>query len=528
MANKSVFQSGKATDTFNEAGGPAYSLSAEEALAQLAATGTFNKTFYADETDQLNAMKKATAEVSPQFIAQCTLFARKKGGMKDMPAALLVLLTRRDPKLADKIFDRVIDNGKQLRNFVQMTSSGAIGRGHFSGSTPKRLVARWLNKQSPESLLRAVVGNSPTLSKIIRIAHPKPENDERRALYGYLRGYEAAKDGEELLVERVPRYRASKLPAIVAHFEAFKRGEDVPVPPVDFRLLAGLPNLTNKQWLAIAAQGRVIQTFKNLNTYARHGVFETAEGRALIATKLKDREEVQKSGLFPYQLLVAYMNTEQSVPFEVRDALQDAMEAAVENVPTYDMPVAVIVDVSGSMSGPVTGERGSATSTAKCIDVAALIGAIILRKNPGSLVVPVDTQVHPAILNPRDSIMTLASTLTKFSGGGTALGAGMNHLNQVGFKAGLVFVVSDMESWADHPNRAGTGVSAGFTEFKKHNRGAKLVALNLQAYGTTQAASSADTLNVGGFSDSIFETINRFLRGGEEKSWVSEIKAESI
>ena len=51
MANKSLFASLKSrlvrADTVNEAGGRAYTLAPKHALAQLAATGCFNGTYYA-------------------------------------------------------------------------------------------------------------------------------------------------------------------------------------------------------------------------------------------------------------------------------------------------------------------------------------------------------------------------------------------------------------------------------------------------------------------------------------------------
>ena len=59
----------------------------------------------------------------------------------------------------------------------------------------------------------------------------------------------------------------------------------------------------------------------------------------------------------------------------VRDALQDAMEIAIENVPEIDGKVYVFPDVSGSMHSPVTGYRKGATSAVRCIDVAALVAA---------------------------------------------------------------------------------------------------------------------------------------------------------
>ena len=56
-------------------------------------------------------------------------------------------------------------------------------------------------------------------------------------------------------------------------------------------------------------------------------------------------------------------------------------------------------DVSGSMSMAVTGRRGrGATSKMRCVDVAALFAAAILRRNPDSVVIPFDTAVYEARL----------------------------------------------------------------------------------------------------------------------------------
>ena len=57
MANKTLFSSKTSksprANTINDAGGRAYALSAKHALAQIAATGCFNNTYYARGSDQL-------------------------------------------------------------------------------------------------------------------------------------------------------------------------------------------------------------------------------------------------------------------------------------------------------------------------------------------------------------------------------------------------------------------------------------------------------------------------------------------
>jgi 60 kDa SS-A/Ro ribonucleoprotein len=118
MANKSLFQSVKSllprADARNEEGASAYKLPPKQALAQIAATGCFNGTFYAQATAQLDAVSALVAEIDDNlFLAKLVVYAREKGLMKDMPAALLVLLSKRDPAHARKVFGRVVDNGAE-------------------------------------------------------------------------------------------------------------------------------------------------------------------------------------------------------------------------------------------------------------------------------------------------------------------------------------------------------------------------------------------------------------------------------
>jgi 60 kDa SS-A/Ro ribonucleoprotein len=55
----------------------------------------------------------------------------------------------------------------------------------------------------------------------------------------------------------------------------------------------------------------------------------------------------------------------------------------------------------------------------RCVDVAALFAAAILRRNPDSVVVPFDTAAYEAKVDPQDTILSLAERLAKYGGGGT-------------------------------------------------------------------------------------------------------------
>ncbi len=151
MANKNLFQTVKGmfmpkADTINEAGGLAYKLSPKAALAQYAATGCFNQTFYANAGEQLEKVLELAKEVEAEFVAKVAIYAREKGFMKDVPALLVAVLSTKDKALFEKTFPRAIDNGKMLRNFVQIMRSGATGRKSL-GSLPKRLVRECLKPE---------------------------------------------------------------------------------------------------------------------------------------------------------------------------------------------------------------------------------------------------------------------------------------------------------------------------------------------------------------------------------------------
>ena len=133
MANTSLFSSIKSklprAAATNEAGGAAYALAPKHALAQIAATGCFNGTFYARGESQLVELKKLIDQVDDNtFLAKLAVYARERAYMKDMPAALLVVLSKRDPALLHRVFARVVDNGRVLRTVFQMVRSGQFGR----------------------------------------------------------------------------------------------------------------------------------------------------------------------------------------------------------------------------------------------------------------------------------------------------------------------------------------------------------------------------------------------------------------
>ena len=513
MANIQLFAGRRgaalpAADARNEAGGLAYVRAPKDALALYAATGCLNDVYYADATTQLDQVLALCAQVPVAFVAKTAIHARRRGHMKDMPALLLAWLAQHDGALCARVFDRVIDNGRMLRNFVQILRSGAVGRKSL-GTRPKRLVQQWLERASIDQVLNAAVGQRPSLADIVRMVHPKPQDVQREALYAWLLG---------------KPYAHEQLPPVLQAFEAFKRGDIVDVPEIHFQYLAS--SLSKGEWKTVACRLSWQALRMNLNTLQRNDVFRDVALTARLAATLRDPARIRNARAMPYQLLAAWNATGDALPQAIRDALQDAMEVATDNVPQLPGNVVVAIDVSGSMASPVTGFRYGATTAVRCVDVAALIAACIQRKNPAARVLPFDTQVHAHVSNPRDSIITQAQRLAALCGGGTAVSAPLKQLNHERAHVETLLVVSDNESWSDTQRGAATATMREWAKLRARNPNARLVCIDLQPYMTSQTRAGDRVLHIGGFSDAVFDLLATAASGAQD--WTAQIEAIDV
>ena len=548
MANKSLFASLTnrlpRANSLNEAGGLAYKLEPKHALAQVAATGTFGNAFYSTAETQLTEVMKLIDEVDDnQYLAKLALYAREKAFMKDMPAALLVALSVRDTELMHRVFDRVADNGRVLRTVFQMIRSGLFknkaGKGRIGlSSSVQRAFQRWLNTASVGKLLSASIGNDPSLRDILRMARPTPTDNARRAMFGWL---------TDKPIDKWAPATEADLPAEVQSLIAYRNSESEEAQA----LIAG--GLDNVRWdlLSDAAKGPTVwatlarkmgpQALRmNLNTLLRHHVLKSDAMVDYVAGRIADESEIRRGKQFPYQYFAAYLNVDDNVPQKIKTALHKAAEIACGNVPELPGPVVIGLDTSGSMSSAVMGARGrGATSKMRCVDVAALFAAAILRRNPDSVVIPFDTSAYDAKMDPNDSILSIAERLAKYGGGGTDCSLPLVTANQKHAKrkfAGVV-LVSDNESWVGTGRHGSTGVMTAWEAFVTNQRKLdvsgkalaadmppKLVCIDLQPYQTVQACERADIMNIGGFSDAAFNVISGFLADNNQR-FVAEVEA---
>ena len=298
---------------------------------------------------------------------------------------------------------------------------------------------------------------------------------------------------------------------------------------------------SNLVWKAIARKMGAQALRMNLNTLVRHGVLVNANGSPnremvdYVVSRIADPDTIRRTRQFPYQFLSAYLNATNDVPQKVKLALSAAAEMACGNVPELSGPVVIGLDTSGSMSSPVTGWRSSGfNSKMRCVDAAALFAAAILRQNPESLIVPFDTQAYRTGIDPSDSILSIASRLAKYGGGGTDCSIPLKVANTQYRKrkfAGCV-LVSDNQSWVGKGRYGSTCVMTQWKTFvnqqvRKGVKSPKLVCIDIQPYLSTQAPERNDILNIGGFSDAVFKVVASFM-SGDSNTFVREVESMEL
>ncbi len=88
---------------------------------------------------------------------------------------------------------------------------------------------------------------------------------------------------------------------------------------------------------------------------------------------------------------------------------------------------------------------------------------------------------------------------------------------------------SDNASWMDSRPVGATETLRQWEVFRARNPAARLVCLDLQPHAGSQTVSRADILNIGGFSDAVFEVLGRFARGEHDaEHWVAAIEEVEV
>lgn len=251
---------------------------------------------------------------------------------------------------------------------------------------------------------------------------------------------------------------------------------------------------------------------RNLATMTRLGLLAPlSDGTAKVVSELGNAEKLKASRVHPMSLFLALKaysggvglrNREKSwEPVQkIVDALDGAFYGAFGNVQPTGKWMLVGVDVSGSMSAPVSG-----AANVSALEAAAAQALVIYRTEPNVQLCGWDTTYHDLRISDRMRLDDVLKSLRL--GGGTAAAIPYAYALQVGLSLDAFVILTDNETWEGRSHAAQV-----LAEYRRKVAPARNVNVAMTATGTSVGdPSDAGTLQVVGFDPTVPLAVREFM-----------------
>lgn len=459
------FNSPVTNKTTNKEGHVAYKMSEKSKLVTQVLTSFFNeKKFYGDNSAEMQETIKRVIQKDPEFVSKLAVFARREFNMRSVAHVLTAYLAHEE-------------KGKP---FVRSTVKGVSLRGDDVTEIMSFYLATF-GKPIPNSLKKGIndvligfdeytlakykgEGKAVKMRDLLCMCRPKPQTKAQEALWKRcLEGNLA-----------IPETWETQLSANGNNAETWEKLID----SGKVGYMALLRNLRN----IIQANPR--------NVYK-------------VLAKLSDPVAVRKSRQLPFRFLAAYKTLALSgrVASDVLDALEAAIDASVENLTKITGKTVIAIDVSGSMSSPI-----SEKSEIRCCEVAMLIGLIANRICDSAIVYTFDTNIKKLTV-PKRAGLLYAAVNESMCGGGTNMGLPFQQMIRDRIEADRVIIISDNMCNRGTSYYNSSPVQALANEYRRVSGCDIWVhAIDCMGYGTQQFAGPKTNI-IAGWSEKVFDFI---------------------
>jgi len=325
--------------TISHEGGSVYIKSPAEEWLNFLFSSYLEDAFYETATTQRDRFIKLTEEVANkygyEFVAKCAVFARNELGMRSVSQLVAAWLNNKSFENKRRFYakypHRPDDVGEVFAaiELLNQKYSHALNRGF----------ADYLSKLSGYALGKyQMKGKEWNMHDIINRTHAYSEHIDayQKGNLEVVDTWETAISGAESSVERE---------------EEWKR-------------------LVETKKLGYLALLRNLRNIYNCSFVTNNWILDYLE------PQLTNKHSIEESMVFPYQIYSAARNCG-IANLGIRLALNVAFKKSVSNMPTIDGSAVIILDVSGSMSSPI-----SANSKISIVEAGAVYAAALMYANP--------------------------------------------------------------------------------------------------------------------------------------------------
>ena len=510
--------------------------------------------YYETSNEEVNRILSLLEKIDPLFACKAAIYARENGNMRSISHLLGAALAKyiSGKEYAKRFYNRLIVRADDMSEIVSAYASlngmrlndikkipNSIKKGFKEAL--ERLDAYQLDKYKMKN-------RSVSMIDLIRLFHPKGNQKNAEAFKRLVNGESLEGLYETKILEK-EMTKAGQLTKGATEDEKKEAKHEAIAEILDN--VKGMPIMN------------LIRNLRNIILYAPDKVEDAC-------AQLRIKDKILNSRLLPFRFATAYAeiekmtwgkpNTDTSIAFEsdkaegeltkaqfnslkrsVLDALEDAIQYSVENIPELEGNVAILVDHSGSCRGDA---GGSSAVSAFSKTSTAMIGNLF-----GSMMAYRQKNVYIGLFGDKliDVPMDRNMKMLDFNKMSFDKGACCGPCTEAGIydfmrkcidekkKVDNVVVFSDCQIgnntyeftpwYGDKSSDRGCHFHELFKEFKKLNPMCNWIVVNLrQSGGTSVFDKSMRILNISGWSDKIFDTIKSQCRG-----WDAVIKEiESI
>ena len=454
--------------TVNKSGHVAYAMNDKAKLVTQVLTSFFNETkFYGDNTEEMKQTIQRVIKSDPQFVANLAVFARREFNMRSVSHVLTAYLAH---EVEGKPYTRNTVKAVSLRG-DDVTEIMACYLSMFGKPIPNALkkgINDVLQKFDAYTLAKYKGdGKTVKMRDLLCLCRPTPTNKEQSEMW------------KRLL-------------------------EGTLETPYTWETELSAKGNNAETWEALIDSGKVgyMALLRNL----RNIITANPSNVNKVLDLIENPEAVKKSKQLPFRYLSAYKEIQNIAGSRVYDALENAVDAAVENMPRLEGTTVIAVDVSGSMGGAI-GEK----SKVRCYEIAVLLGLMANRICNNSYFYTFNSEINKVAVSHRTAI--LASAIIAGCGGGTNMSLPFEKMIADNVSADRVIIISDNECNRGSLYTRRSPVQALADKYRRTTgRDIWVHAIDLLGYGTQQF-HGAKTNVIAGWSEKVLDFINLAEKG---------------
>lgn len=465
------------TKTTNLAGGQAYAETKEIALLSILLTSFGDDKFYEKSGDLFERLKHLVSVNDAKFVAKAAIYARTKFGMRSITHVAAAFLAKHisGQEWGKNFYDKIVyrpDDMAEIISFYYSQGNTKLAKAIANG------FALAIGRFDGYSLAKyRGEGKAWKLVDIVNMVRPKPSEKNAEILKSLVSGALISTDENETWET-----------ALTKAGQEGKTEEEK-------------ATLKKAAWVRLISEGK-LKYFAALRNI-RNVIEQAPEALDGLLSIITDEKQIKKSLVLPFRFITAFEEvsklTDGKIVRKALQALNQAVDISISNVPVFDGETLVVLDVSGSMQG-------------RPAQIGSLFAAVIAKSNNADFMVFSDRAAYRNV-NISDSTITIANSI-RFASGGTNFHSIFETANK---KYDRIILLSDMQGWM-----GGNAPTQTFNHYKtKHGANPFIYSFDLNGYGTLQFPEQ-NIFAIAGFSEKILDVM-RYMET-DKKALINEVE----